>query len=105
MKYSEYKKARKFGKDKENETLLSRIAECEDILGVCDWLKGNENKDKEGKPRYKATITLNLHGRGEEDSDETSVRSVTYDSNFDYIEKKARGMYDRLIKEFESKTE
>ena len=104
MDYKDFKKARKFGKDESNKGLLGRIGECEDMLGVLDWLKSNENKDAEGKPRYKATVTVNIHGRGEDDSSEKGVRSISYDTNFDFVEKKVRGEYDRLIKEFEEKT-
>lgn len=103
MDYKTFKKAKKFGKDEANKGLLGKISECEDILGVIDWLKSNENKDAEGKPRYKATITLNIHGRGEDDSNEKGVRSMSYDTNFDFIEKKVRENYDRLTKEFEEK--
>ena len=105
MKYNDFKKARKFGKDETNKSLLGRINECEDMLGVIDWLKSNENKDAEGKPRYKATITVNIHGRGEDDSNEKGVRSLSYDTNFDFVEKKVRENYDKLIKEFEEKSE
>lgn len=104
MKYNEFKKARKFGKDEANKSLLGKINECEDMLGVLDWLKSNENKDVEGKPRYTATVTVNIHGRGEDDANEKGVRSLSYDTNFDFVEKKVRENYDRLIKEFEVKT-
>lgn len=104
MDYKLFKKARKFGKDEANKSLLGKINECEDMLGVLDWLKSNENKDAEGKPRYTATVTVNIHGRGEDDSDEKGVRSLSYDTNFDFVEKKVRGEYDRLVKEFEDKT-
>ena len=103
MDYKEFKKARKFGKDEANKSLLGKIGECEDMLGVLDWLKSNENKDAEGKPRYTASITLNIHGRGEDDADEKGVRSLSYDTNFDFVEKKVRGEYDRLLKEFEER--
>lgn len=105
MNYNDFKKARKFGKDESNKGLLGRINECEDMLGVIDWLKSNENKDADGKPRYKATITVNIHGRGEDDSNEKGVRSISYDTNFDFVEKKVRENYDKLIKEFEEKSE
>ena len=104
MKYKEFKRARKIGKDERNASLLRQIGECEDILGVCEWLKSNENKDKDGKPRFTATVTLNLHGRESDDSDAKDLRSVSYDTNLDYVEKKARDMYDRLIAEFEDMT-
>ena len=104
MKYNDFKRARKFGKDEANKGLLGRISDCEDMLGVLDWLKGNENKDSEGKPRYRATITVNIHGRGDEDSNEKGVRSLSYDTNFDFVEKKVRENYDRLLREFEEKT-
>lgn len=104
MKYTEFKKARKFGKDEGNKNLLGRISDCEDMLGVIEWMKSNENKDKDGNPRYRATITLNIHGRGEDDSNEKGVRSLSYDTNFDFVEKKVRENYDRLITEFEEKT-
>ena len=104
MKYQDFKNARKFGKDEANKGLLGRLGECEDMLGVIDWLKSNENKDSEGKPRYTATITLNIHGRGEEDADEKSVRSISYDTNFDFVEKKVKENYDRLLKEFEERS-
>lgn len=71
---------------------------------MIEWLKSNENKDAEGKPRYTATITLNIHGRGNDDSSEKDVRSLNYDTNFDFVEKKVRENYDRLIKEFEEKS-
>ena len=103
MKYNEFKKARKFGKDEGNKALLGKINDCEDMLGVLDWLKSNENKDAEGKPRYTATVTLNIHGRGEDDSNEKGVRSLSYDTNFDFVEKKVRENYDRLIQEFEER--
>lgn len=104
MKYEEFKKARKFGREEGNKPLLGKISECEDMLGIIDWLKSNENKDAEGKPRYRATITLNIHGRGEDDSNEKDVRSLQYDTNFDFVEKKVRENYDRLIGEFEDRT-
>ena len=104
MKYNVFKKARKFGKDEANKGLIGRINECEDMLGVIDWLKSNENKDADGKPRYTASITLNIHGRGEDDSNEKGVRSLQYDTNFDFVEKKVRENYERLIQEFEEKT-
>ncbi len=104
MKYNEFKKARKFGKDEANKSLLGKINECEDMLGVLDWLKSNENKDGEGKPRYTATVTVNIHGRGEDDSNEKGVRSLSYDTNFDFVEKKVRENYERLLNEFEEKT-
>ena len=104
MKYSEFKRARKYGKDEGNKALLGKISECEDILGVCDWLKSNENKDKDGKPRYTASITLNVHGRGEDDSNEKGLRTMSYETNLDFVEKKVRENYERLIKEFEDKT-
>ena len=103
MKYNDFKRARKFGKDEANKSLLGKISECEDVLGICDWLKSNENKDAEGNPRYTATITLNIHGRGEDDANENGVRTLSYDTNFDFIEKKARDMYDRLVGEFEER--
>lgn len=104
MNYNEFKKARKFGKDEANKGLLGKINECEDMLGVLDWLKSNENKDADGKPRYTATVTVNIHGCGEDDADEKGVRSLSYDTNFDFVEKKVRGEYERLVKEFEEKT-
>lgn len=104
MDYKDFKKARKFGRDESNKGLLGKISECEDMLGVLDWLKSNENKDEEGKPRYTATVTVNIHGRGEDDSNEKGVRSLSYDTNFDFVEKKVRENYDRLVKEFEEKT-
>lgn len=104
MKYSDFKKAHKFGKDEGNKSLIGRINECEDMLGVIEWLKSNENKDAEGKPRYTASITLNIHGRGEDDANEKGIRSLSYDTNFDFVEKKVRENYDRLIGEFEEKT-
>lgn len=104
MDYKLFKKARKFGRDEANKSLLGKINECEDMLGVLDWLKSNENKDAEGKPRYTATVTVNIHGRGEDDSNEKGVRSISYDTNFDFVEKKVRENYDRLIQEFEAKT-
>ena len=104
MKYNEFKKARKFGRDEGNKNLLGKINDCEDMLGVLDWLKSNENKNEEGKPRYTATVTINIHGRGEDDANEKGVRSISYDTNFDFVEKKVRGEYDRLISEFEEKT-
>ena len=104
MKYSDFKRARKYGKDEANKSLLGKIAECEDILGVCEWLKSNENKDKDGKPRYTASITLNVHGRGEDDSNEKGLRTMSYDTNLDFVEKKVRENYERLVKEFEDKT-
>lgn len=104
MQYKDFKKARKFGKDEANKSLLGKISECEDMLGVLDWLKENENKDAEGKPRYTATVTVNIHGRGEDDANEKGVRSLSYETNFDFVEKKVRGEYDRLVKEFEDKT-
>lgn len=104
MKYNEFKKARKFGRDEGNKNLLGKINDCEDMLGVLDWLKNNENKNEEGKPRYTATVTINIHGRGEDDANEKGVRSISYDTNFDFVEKKVRENYDRLIQEFEEKT-
>lgn len=104
MKYNEFKKARKFGRDEGNKNLLGKINDCEDMLGVIDWLKSNENKNEEGKPRYTATVTINIHGRGEDDANEKGVRSISYDTNFDFVEKKVRGEYDRLIGEFEERT-
>lgn len=104
MKYDEFKRARKFGKDEGNKALLGKINECEDMLGVLDWLKSNENKDAEGKPRYTATVTVNIHGRSDDDASEKGVRSMSYETNFDFVEKKVRGEYDRLVKEFEEKT-
>ena len=104
MDYKLFKKARKFGCDEGNKALLGKINECEDMLGVLDWLKSNENKNAEAKPRYTATVTVNIHGRGEDDSNEKGVRSISYDTNFDFVEKKVRGEYDRLIGEFEEKT-
>lgn len=104
MNYNEFKKARKFGRDEGNKNLLGKINDCEDMLGVLDWLKNNENKNEEGKPRYTATVTINIHGRGEEDANEKGVRSISYDTNFDFVEKKVRSEYDRLISEFEEKT-
>lgn len=104
MKYGDFKRARTFGRDKANEGLLQRISDCEDMLGVLDWLKSNENKDAEGKPRYKATITLNIHGRGAEDSGEKDTRSFSYDTNFDFVERKIRENYDGLMKEFETRS-
>ena len=105
MDYKTFKKARKFGKDEANKGLLGKINECEDMLGVIEWLKSNENKDAEGKPRYTATVTLNIHGRGEDDANEKGVRSISYDTNFDFVEKKVRENYDKLLKEFEEKSE
>ena len=104
MKYNVFKKARKFGNDEANKGLIGRINACEDMLGVIDWLKSNENKDADGKPRYTASITLNIHGRGEDDSNENGVRSLQYDTNFDFVEKKVRENYERLIQEFEERT-
>ena len=104
MNYNEFKKARKYGKDEANKSLLSKINECEDMLGVLDWLKSNENKNEEGKPRYTTTVTINIHGRSEDDTNEKGLRSISYDTNFDFVEKKVRGEYDRLVKEFEEKT-
>ena len=105
MKYNDFKKARKFGKDEANKGLLGKINECEDMLGVIEWLKSNENKDADGKPRYTASITVNIHGRGEDDAAENGVRSISYDTNFDFVEKKVRENYDKLLKEFEEKSE
>lgn len=104
MNYNDFKRARKFGRDEANKSLLGKISECEDMLGVIDWLKSNENKDADGKPRYTASVTLNIHGRGEDDANEKGVRSLSYDTNFDFVEKKVRGEYENLLKEFESKT-
>ena len=104
MDYKLFKKARKFGKDEANKGLLGKINECEEMLGVLDWLKSNDNKNEDGKPRYTATVTVNIHGRGEDDANEKGVRSLSYDTNFDFVEKKVRGEYDRLMKEFEEKT-
>lgn len=104
MNYNEFKKAKNFSQKKENEELLSSIVNCEDMLGVIDWLKTNENKDADGKTRYKATVTVNIHGRGEDDSNERGVRSLSYDTNFDFVEKKVSGEYQRLLKEFEDRT-
>lgn len=105
MKYNDFKKARKFGKDEANKGLLGKIGECEDMLGVLEWLKSNENKDKEGNPRYSATVSVNIHGRGEDDSNEKGLRTISYDTNFDFVERKVRENYDRLIKEFEERSE
>ena len=91
-------------KDEANKGLLGKINECEDMLRVLDWLKSNENKNEDGKPRYTATVTVNIHGRGEDDANEKGVRSLSYDTNFDFVEKKVRENYDRLIQEFEEKT-
>ena len=104
MKYDIFKKARKFGKDEQNKGLLGRINECEDMLGVLEWLKNNKNEDAEGKPRYAATISINIHGRGEDDANEKGVRTLTYDTNFDFVEKKVRENYEKLVKEFEEKS-
>ena len=104
MDYKLFKKARKFGKDEANKGLLGKINECEEMLGVLDWLKSNDNKNEDGKPRYTATVTVNIHGRGEDDANEKGVRSLSYDTNFDFVEKKVRGEYDRLVREFEEKT-
>ena len=104
MKYSDFKRARKFGGDEANKALIGRIAECEDMRGVLDWLKSNENKDAEGRPRYKATVSVSIHGRGEDDANEKGVRTLSYDTNFDFVEKKVRENYDRLLKEFEEKS-
>jgi len=104
MKYNDFKRARKFGKDEGNKGLLDRIAKCEDALEVFDWLKSNENKDAEGKPIYTASVTVNIHGRRSEDGNESGLRSITYDTNLDFAEKKARESYDRLVKEFEEKS-
>lgn len=103
MKYNDFKRARKFGKDEANKGLLGKISDCEDMLGVIEWLKSNENKDAEGKPRYTATITLNIHGRGEDDASEKGIRSFNYDTNFDFVEKKVCENYERLIGEFEER--
>ena len=104
MDYKQFKKARKLGRDEGNKSLLGRIDDCEDMLGVLDWLKSNENVDEAGKPRFKATITVNIHGRSKEDSNEKGVRSISYDTNFDYVENKVRSEYDRLVREFEANT-
>ena len=104
MKYNEFKKARKFGKDEGNKGLLDRIAKCEDALEVFDWLKGNANKDADGKPIYTASVTVNIHGRRSEDGNESGLRSISYDTNLDFAEKKARESYERLVKEFEEKS-
>ena len=48
MDYKTFKKARKFGRDEGNKNLLGKINDCEDMLGVLDWLKNNENKNEEG---------------------------------------------------------
>ena len=104
MKYSDFKRAIKYGKDEGNKSLLGKIASCEDILGVYEWLNSNENKDKDGKPIYTASITLNVHGRGEDDSNEKGLRTMSYDTNLDFVEKKVRENYERLVKEFEDKT-
>lgn len=103
MKYDQFKKARKIGRDESNKKMLEQISQCEDILEVCDWLKSNENKDENGKPRFTASITLNIHGRGKDDSNEKDLRSMNYDTNLDYVEKKVRENYERLINEFETK--
>ena len=31
------------------------------------------------------------------------VRSLSYDTNFDFVEKKVRGEYDKLLKDFEER--
>lgn len=103
MDYDIFKKARKFGKDEGNKALLKKIDDCEDMLGVIDWLKSNKNEDTEGKPRYKATITVNIHGRGADDANEKGVRSISYDTNFDFVEKKVRGEYESLLREFDER--
>ena len=104
MDYSIFKKARKFGKDEGNKALLEKIGKCEDALEVFDWLKSNENKDADGKPIYSATVTVNIHGRRSEDGNENNLRTITYDTNLEFAEKKARENYERLLKEFEEKT-
>lgn len=104
MKYSDFKNARKFRKDKANEELIKQIDNCEEMLSVIDWLKSNENKDGEGKPRYKATISVNIHGRGEDDSNEKGMRTLTYDTNFDFVERKVMDNYQKLIQEFEQRS-
>lgn len=104
MKYNDFKKARKFGKDERNKALIGKINDCEDILGVFDWLKTNDNKNALGEPRYTASVTINIHGRGEDDANEKGIRSISYETNLDFAEKKVRENYERLVKEFEEKS-
>ena len=104
MKYNEFKKARKFGKEESNKALLDKISQCEEILDVCNWLKSNENKGEDGKPRYTASITVNIHGRTKDDANEKDLRSMNYPTNLDFVESRVRENYDKLIQEFEEKT-
>lgn len=104
MKYNDFKRARSFGKDEANKSLLGKINKCEEALEVFDWLKSNENKGADGKPIYTATLTVNIHGRRTEDGDEGNLRQISYDTNLDFAEKKVRESYERLVKEFEEKS-
>lgn len=105
MKYEDFRKARKIGKDEANATLLGKLYMCEEMLEALDKIKNAGNKNEEGKPRYAASITLNIHGGGEDDANEKDLRSLSYDTNFDYVEKKVRENYDRFIKDFEERTQ
>ena len=102
MKYDLFKKARGFAKNEANKEMLGKINECEEMLSVLEKVKAG-NTNSEGKQRYKATITINIHGRDEEDASGKDVRSLSYDTNFDFVEKKVRGEYDKLLKDFEER--